>query len=139
MLARKKNKEDGPSIANNTYFIGQRVFNYSQINMLIKSLKKLQRLIDLFYKWKIKEELLLFEADRSKSLDKLFRVPGKRKIAIFATYLIEWEFIQWVNVESIWKLIGSLLNQIDRLSAINHVCNCLFLFFFKFQLLWLPN
>lgn len=42
MLARKKSAKDGSSIADSSRFICQKVFNHLQINMLVKSSKKLQ-------------------------------------------------------------------------------------------------
>lgn len=49
ILARKESVEDNFSIANSSRFVGQRVFDCSQMNMLVKSLKKLQPLIDLLF------------------------------------------------------------------------------------------
>ena len=101
MLARKKSAEDGPSTADSSRFIGQRVFDRSQINMLVKSSKKLQRLIDLLFEWKTGEELPPLGVDGSRSPNEPPRAPSKRKIAIFATYPVECEIIEWVSVKSI--------------------------------------
>lgn len=105
MLASKKSAEDSFSIANSSRFICQRIFDCLQINILVKSSKKQQRLIDVLFKWNTGKKLLLLGVDGSRSLNEPLRAPRKRKIAIFANYHVECKIIKQGSVKSIVMLL----------------------------------
>lgn len=97
ILARKESERDCSSIADAIRFIGHRAFDQLEIDFLVKSSAKLQRLIKLLEDMKTGEYLSLLENNVIKSPGEYPRLLNKRKMVIFASYPAECEIIEWVN------------------------------------------
>ncbi|MCJ1349374.1 hypothetical protein MMC31_007614 [Peltigera leucophlebia] len=98
--ARLKSHEEGSSAADWVRFIDNRAFSPKQIDFLVKSSSKLQRLIEILGEFKIGERLPALEPKGNKSPDKsptepLKNPPGIRKVVIIALYPVECEIIEW--------------------------------------------
>lgn len=103
--AKLKSREEGLSAADWTRFIDNRAFTPIQIDFLVKSSSKLQRLIEILGEFKIREKLLPLDPNGSRSPDKfpiepLIHSPAIKKIVIFALWPVECEIIEWASVDS---------------------------------------
>ena len=99
--AKLKSREEGSSTADWARFIDNRAFSPEQIDFLVKSSSKLQRLIDILGEFKIGEKLPPLELKGSKSTNKSPEKPsGIRKIVIFALWPVECEIIEWASINS---------------------------------------
>ena len=99
--ARLKSREEGLSAADWTRFIDNRAFTPIQIDFLVKSSSKLQRLIEILGELKIGKKLPPLEPKGSKSpTEPPKKAPSIRKVVIFALYPVECEIIEWVSLDS---------------------------------------
>ena len=103
--ARLKSREEGSSTADWARFIDNRPFSPQQIDFLVQSSSKLQRLIEILGKFKIGEKLPPLKPKGSTSretshTEAIAKPPGIRKVVIFALYPVECEIIEWVSLDS---------------------------------------